>query len=145
MTNGILTRWDVGKASLDCIGQKVNRFLGFTDEGSKFLYGYLVDQTPFDVEQLANSSLAFNVTSEINAAKAVFPSVMFKSLSNLYFFSFVVAILAYLGVIQWITIKVGEFLQLTIGTTPCETITTAANIFLGVAMAPMLVKPYLSR
>ena len=89
--------------------------------------------------------MAYQVAADINAAKALFPSVMFQSISNLYFFSFVLAILAYLGVVQWVTVKMGSFLQFTVGTTPCETLVAAANIFLGITMAPLLVKPYMNR
>ena len=39
----------------------------------------------------------------------------------------------------------GWLLQVTIGTTPCETLSAAANVFLGLAMAPLLIQPYLAR
>ena len=32
---------------------------------------------------------------------------------------------------QWIVIKLGWFLQVIIGTTACESVSAAANIFLG--------------
>jgi pyrimidine nucleoside transport protein len=93
-------RWDVGKSTLGCIGQKVNSFLSFTDEGSQFLYGYLVNREPFIPRLLDKDGLAYNVTMEINAAHAVYPVIMFKAITVIYFFSFVVSMLSYYGIVQ---------------------------------------------
>merc|ERR1719402_1079228 len=51
--------------------------------------------------------------------------------------------LHYWGVIQWLVRKIGWLLQTTIGTTACESLNAAANIFIGQAQAPFLIKPYL--
>ena len=59
------------------------------------------------------------------------------------FFSFFVSILYYYGVMQVIVEKVGWVLQKTIGTTPCESLNAAANIFLGMTEAPLIIKPFL--
>ena len=40
----IVTRWPVGKAAFGCLGKKVSIFLDYTDVGSSFVFGYLVDQ-----------------------------------------------------------------------------------------------------
>ena len=37
-------RWPVGKAAFGCLGKKVSIFLDYTDVGSSFVFGYLVDQ-----------------------------------------------------------------------------------------------------
>merc|ERR1712038_2107599 len=68
---------------------------------------------------------------------------MGKALSTVYFFSFLVSMLFYWGVLQWLVIKIGWLLQVTIGTTACESLNAAANIFLGQATAPFIIKPYL--
>ncbi|KAK8785973.1 hypothetical protein V5799_007662 [Amblyomma americanum] len=47
------------------------------------------------------------------------------------FMIFFVNILYFYGIMQWLVKVVGKFLQLTIGTTVCESMTAAANIFLG--------------
>ena len=51
--------------------------------------------------------------------------------------------LYYWGALQWLVIKLGGLLQATIGTTACESLNAAANIFMGQATAPFLIKPYL--
>ena len=53
--------------------------------------------------------------------------------------------LFYCGALQWLVMKIGWLLQATVGTTACESVNAAANIFLGQATAPFVIKPYLSQ
>ena len=139
----IILRWPTGKSVIDCIGSKIEKFLLFTDSGSGFVFGYLVHRRPFLPQLLEKNSMAYNVTMAINENKASPPVVVFKALSVIYFFSFIVNILFYYGIIQRITQSLGRFLRLTVGTTACESLNAASNIFLGQAMAPLLIKPYI--
>ena len=54
-----------------------------------------------------------------------------QTLTVVLFFSFCIQILYYFGVMQKIVMKLGWFLQVTIGTTACESVNAAGNIFLG--------------
>ncbi|CAL4101689.1 unnamed protein product, partial [Meganyctiphanes norvegica] len=112
-----ILRWETGRAIFDCISGKVTTFLAFTDEGSSFVYGDLVQQGIF--------------------AFSVLPVILW--------FSFVVGILYYFGIMQWVVMKIGWGLQMTIGTTVCESVNAAGNIFLGQVEAPLLVRPYLPK
>ncbi|KAH9369546.1 hypothetical protein HPB48_021008 [Haemaphysalis longicornis] len=47
--------------------------------------------------------------------------------------------------LKWMVIVVGKFLHLTIGTTVCESMTAAANIFLGMSEAPLVIRPFFSK
>ena len=71
-----------GNAMIGCLGDKVETFLGYTDVGSTFVYGYLA----MDIVQDGNF-----------LAPAVF---YFKTLSVIFFFSFIVSMLFYAGVMQ---------------------------------------------
>ncbi|XP_064078029.1 sodium/nucleoside cotransporter 2-like [Macrobrachium nipponense] len=113
----LILKWPVGEAIFKCLSGKVTTFLGFTDVGSSFVFGdYLV------------------------YTLGVFA---FKVLPVTLFFSFCIQILYYFGVMQWFVLKLGWCLQVTIGTTACESVNAAANIFLGQTEAPLLIKPYL--
>ena len=136
----LILRWPLGKSLVDCAGQKIDRFLGFTNDGSSFIFGYLVHQRLFNQDLFDNSSIAYNVTAEINSKKAVPSVVVFSALSVIYFFSFIVNILFYFGVVQWLTVKIGSFLRSTVGTSTVESVNAASNIFLGQTMAPLLIK-----
>ncbi|CAG2121265.1 unnamed protein product, partial [Medioppia subpectinata] len=111
-----ILRWSFGKQVFECIGQKVSTFLEFTDSGSSFVFGYLVsgklEGTFENVTVLGESK-----TLHIPTQAAVFA---FKTMPVVIFFSFFVSILYYYGVMQILVVKVGWFLQTTIGTTACE-------------------------
>lgn len=114
----LILRWPLGQNVFECLSDKVATFLNFTTEGSSFVFGDLATQEP--------SIFAF----------ATLPVILF--------FSFCIQILYYYGAMQTIVIKLGWFLQLTIGTTACESVNAAANIFLGMTEAPLLIKPFIS-
>uniref|UniRef100_A0A182S9M3 Sodium/nucleoside cotransporter n=1 Tax=Anopheles maculatus TaxID=74869 RepID=A0A182S9M3_9DIPT len=57
--------------------------------------------------------------------------------------SFFISILYYLGAMQWVVLKLGWILQSILGTTVCESVIAAANIFLGMSESPLLIRPYL--
>lgn len=93
---------------------QVEVFLDYTDAGSGFLYGYLgsKEKPPFDLKAIANkSSLAFEVAEAINQSHSFNTVFIFKSLSVLYFVSFFLSMLFYLGAMQWAIEKVGWILQ----------------------------------
>nr|CAH7718786.1 unnamed protein product [Callosobruchus chinensis] len=117
-TFGLITiRWKVGRNILECIGDKVNILLGYAFEGAAFTYG----------DFLVNDKLVF----------------AFRALSTIYFISFLVNILYYFGVMQKVIGFLGELLQWIMGTSICESVNSAANIFLGQSEAPLLLAPYL--
>ena len=89
---------------------QVTSFLDFTDAGSGLVYGYLVNQQPFNLDIYKNdtSGVAFKVMEEINngitvdgeTQKPLFTIFLFKILSVIFFFSFIVSMLFHLGTMQ---------------------------------------------
>lgn len=67
----------------------------------------------------------------------------FAVLPILFFTSFCISILYYLGAMQWFITKLGWILQAFLGTTVCESVTAAANIFLSMSESPLLIRPYI--
>uniref|UniRef100_A0A453Z3V8 Sodium/nucleoside cotransporter n=1 Tax=Anopheles quadriannulatus TaxID=34691 RepID=A0A453Z3V8_ANOQN len=112
----ICIRWDVGRAIFSCIGAKVDTFLSYSSVGAGFVYG----------DALINQYAVF----------------AFAVLSVIYFFSFFISVLYYLGAMQWVVLKLGWILQSLMGTTVCEGIMAAANIFLGMSETPLIIRPY---
>lgn len=113
----VILRWPVGRGVFRCAGDKVDTFLNYTTTGSVFVFGSLALPEPF--------YLAFSV------------------LPVIIFFSFMIQILYYYGVIQIIVLKLGWLLQISVGTTAIESLNAAANIFLGQTEAPLLLRPFL--
>ncbi len=94
--------------------------LSFTDEGSKFLFRSFI-------------------TGQIEAPLVNFT---FKVLPTIIFFSSLMTVGYYLGVMQWIVNIFAVVMHKTMRCSGAETLSTAANIFVGQTEAPLVVKPY---
>ncbi|MBI4387142.1 MAG: hypothetical protein HY551_07155, partial [Elusimicrobia bacterium] len=94
--------------------------LGFTQEGTNFLF------RSFVTGQLDNSMVNFT----------------FNVLPTIIFFSSLRTVLYYLGVMQRIVLVFAVVMQKTMRTSGAETLSTAANIFVGQTEAPLVIKPY---
>uniref|UniRef100_A0A182MDH2 Sodium/nucleoside cotransporter n=1 Tax=Anopheles culicifacies TaxID=139723 RepID=A0A182MDH2_9DIPT len=114
-------RWEVGRSIFSCVGNKVATFLNYTRAGASFVYGMVL----------------------VGDGENEYAIFAFSVLSVIYFFSFFISILYYLGAMQWVVLKLGWILQSILGTTVCESVIAAANIFLGMSESPLLIRPYL--
>ena len=61
------------------------------------------------------------------------------------YFGAIVAVLYYLGVMQFILTRMAWLMQKTLGTTAAESLDACACIFLGQSEAPLLIQPYLTK
>ncbi|XP_052039395.1 sodium/nucleoside cotransporter 2 isoform X3 [Apodemus sylvaticus] len=98
------------------LGDQIQIFLAYTVEGSGFVFGDTLVQNVF----------------------------AFQSLPIIIFFGCVMSILYYLGLVQWVIQKIAWFPQSKMVTTVPETLATAGNIFVGITVAPLLIRPYLA-
>uniref|UniRef100_A0A8C8J2N6 Sodium/nucleoside cotransporter n=1 Tax=Oncorhynchus tshawytscha TaxID=74940 RepID=A0A8C8J2N6_ONCTS len=69
----------------------------------------------------------------------------FQVLPIVVFFSTVISMLYHLGFMQWLILKVGFIMQITMGTSPTESMVAAGNIFVGQTESPLLIRPYISQ
>ena len=69
---------------------------------------------------------------------------VFSVLPVIVFFSSLMTVLYYMGVMTWIVRLIGGFLQLILRTSRAESLSAAANIFVGQSEAPIVVKPYIN-
>jgi len=112
--------------------------LGYTNEGAGFLFGNLVRPNvpvgtadgPFGpvaaAETWANTGALF--------AFSVLPTIIF--------FSSLMTLLYYMGVMQLFVRAFAWLMQRTMGVSGAESLSAAGNIFVGQTEAPLLVKPY---
>ena len=100
-----------------------------TLEGSRFVFGYLAGGAPpFDVTQPQNGTvLAFGILPLI---------IVVSALS---------AMLWRWGILERLCRGVGFALRKTMGISGPLGLSTAANIFLGMVEAPLIIRPYLAR
>jgi CNT family concentrative nucleoside transporter len=109
-------------AGFKAVGDAIQKFIDFTDEGAKFVFGGLADGS--------------KPTGFIFAFKAL-PAVVFVS----SFFT----VLYFLGVLQFIVTVFAKLMVKVMGTSGAETLSGVANVFMGQTEAPLIVKPYVSR
>lgn len=69
----------------------------------------------------------------------------FRVLPSIIFFSGLMSALYYLGVLQRVVKGVAIVMQKTMGTSGAETLSGAANIFMGQTEAPLMVRPFIPK
>ena len=132
----VCLRWGTGRSVFNCIGDKIQIFLDYSLEGSAFVYGnLLVNVETVFAFRVRHSDVLNKIFNKSNSFEQV--------LSVLLFFSFIISILYYLGLMHIFVLKIGWLLQSLIGTTVCESLVAAANIFLGLSESPLLIQPYI--
>jgi len=68
----------------------------------------------------------------------------FGVLPTVIFFSSLMSILYYLGVMQFVVGMLASVMRVTLGTSGVETLAASANVFVGHTEAPLVVRPYLA-
>ncbi|XP_077556780.1 putative transporter YutK isoform X2 [Haemaphysalis longicornis] len=143
-------RWSPGRAALQCIADKVTHFLNYTNSGTYFVFGHLASGWNLtaalgtlaalapagDAGQNNTNSTSTDVNGNI---QSLLPIFTFSALPVMIFFSFFMNILYFYGIMQRIVLMAGRFLQLTVGTTVCESMSAAANVVLGMVSAGHLI------
>lgn len=123
----ILTPW--GSMFFDAIGQFFVKIISFTNEGAKFVFGALAIQSDFEK--------AFG-----NEYKALGFNFAFQVLPTIIFFSSLMAVLYHLGIMQKIVQGMAWVMAKALKVSGAESISVAANVFIGQTEAPLVVRPY---
>jgi concentrative nucleoside transporter, CNT family len=118
----IVLKWNVGRAALEKVTTAVQNVVNYANEGISFLFGTLSDAS-----QPTGFIFAFNV------------------LTLIIFFSSLIAVLYHLGIMQIIIKFLGGGLAKLLGTSQTESLSAAANIFVGQTEAPLVIRPYLPK
>lgn len=120
----LILKTGIGAKVFGRFNDMITKLLGFTTEGTNFLFGPLNDGSgPLP----AGSIFVINV------------------LPTLIFFSSLMSVLYHLGIMQFIIKHVARALSKLLKTSSAETMSAVGNIFLGQTEAPLLIKPYISK
>ncbi|MCP5532835.1 MAG: NupC/NupG family nucleoside CNT transporter [Akkermansiaceae bacterium] len=111
-----------GRAALLWLSDGVSSAIGAGKQGVDFLFGPLTAKD-------GNIGFVF--------ALQVLPMIIF--------FSSLIAVLYHLGIMQWVIRLIGGALRRLLRTSSAESMSAAANIFVGQTEAPLVVKPYIPR
>ncbi|PLR82129.1 NupC/NupG family nucleoside CNT transporter [Bacillus canaveralius] len=118
----IVLKWDVGRRVLENFTFAVNDIISYANEGINFLFGGL-----FAEETGVGFVFAFQV------------------LPVVIFFSALISVLYYLNIMQFFIRIIGGGLSWLLGTRKAESMSAAANIFLGQTEAPLLIRPFIPK
>jgi CNT family concentrative nucleoside transporter len=99
----------------------VNKLIGYTGEGSKFVFGVLGDQQ--------NKSIGFIFATQV--------------LPTIIFIASIFAILYYVGVMQIVVRLFAKVMSRFMGASGAESTSVAASIFMGQTEAPLTIRPFL--
>ncbi len=113
----IVLKTSAGLAFFSFLNDVVVGLLDFTNEGAKFVFGAYV-------------------TREFSIALNVLPTIIF--------FSSLMTVAYHLGLMQKVIEGIAWVMQRTMKTSGAETLSTAANIFVGQTEAPLVVKPFVA-
>jgi concentrative nucleoside transporter, CNT family len=116
---------DSGASILGSISSGVQAVINSANAGINFLFGGLVSDKMFEVFGGGGFVFAFRV------------------LPVIIFFASLMGVLYYLGIMQFIIKIFGGALHKVLGTSKTESMSAAANVFVGQTEAPLVVKPYL--
>ncbi|WP_186577984.1 NupC/NupG family nucleoside CNT transporter [Aquibacillus kalidii] len=117
----IVLKWDAGRTALKKFTLLVQNVIDYANEGIGFLFGSLADGDKF------GTIFAFHI------------------LPVIIFFSALISVLYYLGIMQLFIRFIGGGLSKLLGTSKTESMSAAANIFVGQTEAPLVVKPFIAK
>jgi CNT family concentrative nucleoside transporter len=136
----IILKTPFGEAFFNGINNVVVALLGFTVEGARFLFGDLVfNNVPIGTGDPGNAPMTPGAPGMVARTGAFFA---FNVLPTIIFFSSLMTVMYYMGVMQKIVKGVAWVMMRTMKTSGAETLSAAGNIFLGQTEAPLLIKPF---
>jgi concentrative nucleoside transporter, CNT family len=119
-----------GAYTFTVIGDFFTGILQFVDKGTAFL---------FDVFPRPNDAQA------LPAQYTLWRSFAFGILPTVIFFSALMSVLYHLGVMQFVVKALAWLMRKTLRTSGAETLSAAANIFVGQTEAPLVIRPYVGQ
>ena len=117
----IVLKWEYGRKKLEQFAEAVQSMISYANEGISFLFGPAADVEKFGF---------------------VFA---FQVLTVIIFFSSLISVLYYLGIMQKLIRVIGGALSWLLGTSKAESISAAANIFVGQTEAPLIIRPFIAK
>jgi CNT family concentrative nucleoside transporter len=106
----------------------VRQFLSLTNAGTQMVFGGLADPAAMQNAGFANGFV-----------------FAFQGLPVIIFVSSFFTLLYYFGILQFVVRVMARVMMILMRTSGAETLSAAANVFMGQTEAPLIVKPYVAR
>ena len=147
----LILKTNIGRDVLNAISQGVTQFLDYGRQGSAMVFGELTGFIHDPAKSSGDATKPIEIYSQYpghlpdNERQSIGILFAFRALPTIIYFSAVMAILYYLGIMQrviWAMAKVMTWLMRVSG---AESMAMAANVFVGQTEAPLVVRPYIGR
>jgi CNT family concentrative nucleoside transporter len=115
----------------------IDALLGYTQAGVAVVFGNLGDMNlPVTATGAPGATVTGYAASGARFAFFVLPTIIF--------FSALTAIAYHVGIMQWVVQALAWVMSRTMKTSGAETLSAAANVFVGQTEAPLMVKPFIA-
>lgn len=118
---------EVGKFVFGKCQEAVNRFIGFANEGNQLVFGPLAKKELLEKTFGPQDAFLFAIVVT----------------GTVILISAVSSLLYHYGILQLVVRSAAWVMRKVMGTSGSETLSAAANIFMGQTEAPLVIKPYL--
>ncbi len=124
-----ILRTEIGMRLFNGCQLAVDRFIAFANEGNVLVFGFLAKRDVLEKGLGAGNGfiLVLTVTGTI---------ILISSVSSLLY---------HYNILQFVVRGIAWVMRRAMGTSGSETLSAAANIFMGQTEAPLVIKPYLAR
>jgi concentrative nucleoside transporter, CNT family len=133
------------------LGGVAKKFLAFSDEGARFVFGKLVDPA-YTYPTLQHSTAVsgavgpgYEAAVRHDDAKHLGFIFACRALPTIVFVSAFFSVLYYYGVLQFVVRVMARVMAYLMRTSGAETLSVTANVFMGQTEAPLMVKPYVEK
>jgi CNT family concentrative nucleoside transporter len=125
-------------AVLEGVQLAIQKLLDYSNAGAQMVFGsHLVEGwAPTTAAKEPGSAITGWANIGFVFAIVVLPTIIFISMLT--------AMLYHIGVLTWVVHGLAWLMQKTMKTSGAETLSTAANIFVGQTEAPLIVRPFLA-
>src|SRR5688572_16432834 len=145
--------WRPGAQVFLRLNDVFNALLNFSKEGALFVFGSIGAETGNGavltlkeyLTRLGASSTDPSIQNAIRTGTVPGMFLAFQVLTTIIFFSALLSILYYLGIMQKIVVFFARIMQHTMRVSGAEALSNSANIFVGQTEAPLVVKPYIEK
>jgi len=129
----LLTPW--GSTVFNALSQFFVTVIGFTFDGAEFVFGALSSQSKFQ-QAFSQESLSQDPSLGFLFAFQVLPTIIF--------FSSLMGVLYHLGLMQKVVQGMAWVMAKAMNISGSESLSVAANVFIGQTEAPLVIRPYVS-
>ena len=122
-----ILKTSLGKAIFEGIGYFIKKLLDFSDDGVRFVFGFLADK-PDLLTSIFGSSFIFAI----------------KIIPTIIFIVVLVNIFYHLGIMQRVIAVIAKLMYKIMGVSGAEALSNVASAFVGQVEAQIMIKPYVA-